>query len=339
MRWHQTRLAPLSIARQGGASKSLRLPSIGAEGLFFCLLVLGCGARTVPHAPSPAASASGDTLAPGVIHRAIAMENGTGVDLIDVDWTRAHVSVQIATEHIGRVDGMIGGQAHTPHEWLDKTQSLAAANGGYFGREGSGGRKEFIGLLVQGGRVRHAAPPLTGHGGAQTRAGRYIRSAFGIGHDGVPVITYAATGTGQPQLLRAYASPAEQGRGTAWAAQSAVGCGPTLVQNRQVRVTDREERLASGGALPRTFVAYDRGAHGQRHFVLGMASGMEYRDLAAFVVRYFARYDGTQAQAAMCLDGGASTQLSYRAGPGGQVQSPRETGVSVPDAVVIAPRP
>ena len=39
----------------------------------------------------------------------------------------------------------------------------------------------------------------------------------------------------------------------------------------------------------------------------------------------------------MCLDGGASTQLSYRL-PDGAVQSPRETGVTVPDAIVILPR-
>ena len=38
----------------------------------------------------------------------------------------------------------------------------------------------------------------------------------------------------------------------------------------------------------------------------------------------------------MCLDGGASTQLSYR--KHATVQSPRFTGVTVPDAVVILPR-
>ncbi len=332
-----------------GINKSLRLPRIAprrrasiagcrAGGLFFCLLLMGCGVRTAPASQKPAAPADGDTLAPGVVHHAIAMDNGIGVDVIDADMKQARVSVQIATEHIERIGGMIGGQAYTPHEWLDKTHALAAVNGGYFGREDNAGRKEFVGLLVQGGRVRHAAPPLSGHGGTQIRAGRYVRSVFGVGRDGTLHITWAATEVGQPQSLRAYSSAAARGNGVPWPLQSGVGCGPLLVQNGRVRVTDRQERLVSAGALPRTFVAYDKGTHGQGHFILGMASGLEYRDLAAFVVRYFPQYDGTQAQAAMCLDGGASTQLSYRANAGGMTQSPRETGVSVPDAVVLVPR-
>jgi exopolysaccharide biosynthesis protein len=267
------------------------------------------------------------------------MENGTGVDLIDVDMTQAHVRIQIATEHIGRVQGMISGQAYTPHEWLDKTHALAAINGGYFGREDSAGRKEFVGLLAQGGRVRHAAPPLSGHGGTQAGAGRYVHSVFGITRNGMPAIAYAATEAGRPQSLRRYPSAAMYDPGMPWPLQSGVGCGPMLVQNGHVRVTDRQERLASAGALPRTFVAYGMGRHGPAHFIMGMASGMEYRDLAAFVMRYFSQYDHMRAQAAMCLDGGASTQLSYRADAGSATQSPRETGVSVPDAVVLMPRP
>lgn len=267
------------------------------------------------------------------------MSNGTGVDLVDVDTARARVSIQIVTEQIGRTGGMIGGQAYTPHEWLDKTHALAAVNGGYFGREDTAGRKEFVGLLVQGGQVRHAAPPLTGHGGTQVRAGRYVRSVLGFDKEGMPTIAYAATETRHPRSLRKYASAAIHGSGTPWPVQMGVGCGPMLIQNGRVRVTDRQERLASDGVLPRTFAAYDTGTRGPGHFILGMASGMEYRDLAAFIVRYFSYYDHTRAQAAMCLDGGASTQLSYRAGAGRAVQSPRETGVSVPDALVVVPRP
>ncbi len=266
------------------------------------------------------------------------MNDGTGVDLIDVDMARAHVSLQIATERIGRANGIIGGQAYTPRDWLGKAHALASVNGGYFGREGIGGSKEFVGLLVQNGRVRHAAPPLVGHGSPQARAGRYTRAVLGISKDGTPTIAYAATDPGHPQSLRCYPSAAAHGPGTPWPVQSGVGCGPMLIQDGQVRVTDRQERLASAGALPRTFVAYSTGRH-PSHVVIGMASGMEYRALAAFLLRYFPRYDHTQARAAMCLDGGASTQLSYRAGQPGAVQSPRDTGITVPDAVVLVPRP
>lgn len=300
---------------------------------------MGCGMQSTPRAAQPALSANRDTLAPGVIHRAIAIGDGTGVDLIDIDTQTARVSLQIATERIGRADGIIGGQAYTPREWLGKTHALASVNGGYFGRESRTGRKEFIGLLAQSGRIRHAAPPLTGRGGTQAPAGRYVRAVFGITQDGMPTIAYAATDPGRPQMLRHYPSAALHGAGTPWPLQSGVGCGPMLIQNGHARVTDRQERLASAGALPRTFVAYDMGSRQPSHVVIGMASGMEYHTLAEFLLRYFSQYDHTRARAAMCLDGGASTQLSYKDAASGAVQSPRDTGVSVPDAVVVVPRP
>ena len=125
-------------------------------------------------------------------------------------------------------------------------------------------------------------------------------------------------------------------RPTPWPVVSAVGCGPTLIQRGCFVVTDRLERLASPGALPRTFVAYDAPRGRPTHFVLGIASSMTFQDLAAFLQTYFPHYDGTRVEAAMCLDGGASTQLSYRSGS--MTQSPRFTGVTVPDAVVILPR-
>lgn len=337
MRRQQTNKSPAPCDRRG-ARKSFRLPSIGAGGLFFCLLLAGCTTRTAPSATKPALPASGDTLAPGVVHRAIAMNDGTGVDLIDVDMRTAHVSLQIATEHIGRAGGIIGGQAYTPRDWLGKAHALASVNGGYFGRESTNGRKEFIGLLVQSGRVRHAAPPLIGHGSMQARAGRYTRAVLGFAKDGTPTIAYAATAPGRSQTLRLYPTAAAHGPGAPWPLQSGVGCGPLLIQNGQAHVTDRQERLASAGALPRTFVAYSTGRR-PAHVVIGMASGMEYRALAAFLLRYFPRYDHAPACAALCLDGGASTQLSYRAGLPGAIQSPRDTGVTVPDAVVLVPRP
>lgn len=267
------------------------------------------------------------------------MNDGTGVDLIDIETQTARVSLQIATEHIGRAGGIIGGQAYTPRDWLGKAHALAAVNGGYFGRESTDGRKEFVGLLVQNGRVRHAAPPLIGRGSTQTKAGRYVRAALGLAKDGTPAIAYAATDPGRPQTLRCYPSAAMHGPGTPWPVQNVVGCGPMLIQDGHARVTDRQERLASAGALPRTFVAYSAGSRRPSHIVIGMASGMEYQSLAAFLLRYFPRYDHVPARAAMCLDGGASTQLSYRAGLPGAVQSPRDTGITVPDAVVLVPRP
>ena len=273
-------------------------------------------------------------LSSGVTHRAIPVDDG-GVDVIEIDLTRSRARLTVQTEGITRVGGVIVGQARTPHEWLTKTNALAAVNGGYFGLyEDSRGRKDFVGLLVQKGRVRHATPLLHGAGSAAIKRGQYVRSAFGLMQDGTPSIVWAASDLGQPQSLHAYAAPMGQRLGI-WPIWDAVGCGPTLISAGQINVTQSSERLASPGLRPRTFVAYDGPSGKPRHFVFGIASGMTFQTLAAFLKAYFPRYTQTTAQAAMCLDGGASTQLSYQLN--GQTQSPMETGVTVPDALVLLP--
>ena len=257
------------------------------------------------------------------------------MDVIDVDLDKADARLSVQTRGITRSEGAVVGQAYTPQEWLTKTNALAAVNGGYFGGEDAQGRKEFVGLLVQGGRVRHAAPPLHGSGSATIRRGQYVRSAFGLTAEGIPSIAWAATEPGQIQSVRTYGGP--MGRaGGAWHVTQAVGCGPTLIAGGKVVVTQYQERLVSPGPMPRTFVAYDDVGGQPRHLVFGIASGETFQDLAAFLAAYFPRYDATRSQAAMCVDGGASTQLSYRLN--GVVQSPRETGVAVPDALVLLPR-
>ena len=72
------------------------------------------------------------------------------------------------------------------------------------------------------------------------------------------------------------------------------------------------ERLASPGPRPRTFVAYDAPAGAPRTSSSASPPAWTYHDLAALLAGYFPRYDATRAADAMCLDGGASTQFSYR---------------------------
>lgn len=308
---------------------------------FFLLLCLlsGCTSRpahvapTVP-AETPTAGAATEILAPGVMHRSIPIGDG-GIDAIEVDLTRTRARLTVQTEGITRAGGVVVGQAWTPHEWLTKTNALAAVNGGYFGPyEDSTSRKDFVGLLVQKGRVRHAAPPLHGAGSAVIKRGQYVRSAFGLMPNGTPSIVWAATDPGSPQSLHTYDAPMGK-RGAVWPVRDAVGCGPTLISAGRVSVTQSSERLVSPGSRPRTFVAYDGPPDHPRHFVFGIASGMTFQTLAVFLHDYFPRYTRSAAQAAMCLDGGASTQLSYRLN--GQVQSPMETAVTVPDALVLLP--
>lgn len=312
-------------------------PMLG--GLFLCLLLSGCSSRTpIVHAAPPAvtdgSAAGGDTLASGVLHRAVPLTTDTGIDVIDVDLDRARARWTIGTRGIQMVNGRVVGQAWTPRDWLTRLGGLAAVNGGYFGGEDSQGRKEFVGLLVQKGRVRHAAPLLHGQGSATIRRGQYVRSAFGLTADGEPLIVWAATDVGHPQSLRTFAAPMGR-RGDEWHVANAVGCGPTLISGGRIVTTQYQERLVSPGPRPRTFVAYDAVNGKPRHLLVGMASGADFHALAAFIAGYFPRYDGTQAEAAMCLDGGASTQMTYRMN--GVLQSPRETGVTVPNALVLVP--
>ncbi len=317
-------------------SCSVWLPRIGAGGLLlFIFAFSGCAPRTAsaPNPPSPSAGAA-ETLAPGVVHRAIPTTGDTGIDLVDIDLTQTRCRLAIETRGITMADGHVVGQAYTPHEWLTRTGGLMAVNGGYFGGEDGAGRKEFVGLLVQKGRVRHAAPPLVGSGSATIRRGQYVRSAFGLLPDGTPRIVWAATEPSHPQALRSYAGPMRPG-GSIWSVADAVGCGPTLIAAGNIVVTQYQERLVSPGPEPRTFVAYDSVNGKPRHLVVGIASGSDFAALAAFLARYFSRYDGTHAEAAMCLDGGASTQMTYTLN--GTAQSPRETGVTVPDALVLLP--
>ena len=302
-----------------------------------CLAVFlpGCAPRTAS-APNPSVppAADADILAPGVIHRAIPTTANAGIDLVDIDLIRSRCRLMIQTRGITRSGGHVVGLAYTPHEWLTRTHGLMAVNGGYFGQEDAAHRKELVGLLVQRGRVRHAAPPLTGSGSPTIRKGRYVRSAFGLMLNGTPRIVWAATDPSNPQSVMTYTGP--MGRQIAvWNAADAVGCGPTLISQSKIVVTQYQERLVSPGPEPRTFVAYDGPAGQPRHLVVGIASGADFSELAGFIARYFPRYDHSRAEAAMCLDGGASTQMTY--GLNGAALSPRETGVTVPDALVLLP--
>ena len=303
-----------------------------------CLALLsGCAPRPVsaPSGAAQAASPRADTLAPGVVHRAIPTRAGAGVDLVDVDLSRSPCRLSIQTRGITLSNGHVVGQAFTPHEWLTRTHGLMAVNGGYFGLEDSIGRKEFVGLLVQRGRVRHAAPPLIGSGSPTIRKGRYVRSAFGLLPDGAPSIVWAATDPHNSQTATAYTGPMGH-QAAVWPITDAVGCGPTLISQSKIVVTQYQERLVSPGPEPRTFVAYDGPAEHPRHLIIGIASGADFAELAAFIARYFPRCDHSRAEAAMCLDGGASTQMTYTSN--GVPQSPRETGMTVPDALVLLPR-
>ena len=301
-----------------------------------CFTLSGCTPRdtSVKAAPLPSL-ASDEVLAPGIVHRAISTGDSSGIDVIDDDLGASSARWTIQTQGVTLAGGHVVGQSFTPHDWLTRTHGLAVVNGGYFGLiEDTLGRKDFVGLLVQKGKVRHAAPPLTGQGSPTIPRGRYIRSAFGLTQSGQPRIAWAATRPGKPQVMDVYDSPMGKLH-SGWRIASAVGCGPMLIAAGKIVVTDSWERLVSPGPRPRTFVAYDSENGRPKHLLVGIASASDFPALAKWIAGYFRQYHRTRAVAAMCLDGGASTQISYTLH--GTPQTPRETGVTVPDVLVLLP--
>ena len=285
------------------------------------------------HLAAAGPAATDESVAPGVVYRAIATGSMAGVDLIDVDMAAAKVRLGLGVGGIKRGAHGVTGRAFTPEQWLTQTNALAAVNGGYFGNAASSDREQVVGLLMLGGKVVQAQPAISGHGGRHVVAGRYVRSAFGITASGAPSIAWIGTVGTTPM---SYRSPTNLIAGKRWRVRDAFGCGPTLIANGRIDVHDYAERLVNSGERERTFVAYDTLAGQPRHFVMGVASSMTFQTLADFIAGYFQHYHAGKAARAMCFDGGSSSQLSYR-GPSG-VTSPLQTGVTVPVALLLLPR-
>ena len=116
--------------------------------------------------------------------------------------------------------------------------------------------------------------------------------------------------------------------------ECALSGGPRLIHQGHPFVAARHERLVSAGALPRTFLGHSRarGAGGNR-LLLCTASGMTYHEAAEFLMQYFRERYGVACDEGMCLDGGPSSQLAFRAG--GEVSAAQGSGVTVPTCILI----
>ena len=67
--------------------------------------------------------------------------------------------------------------------------------------------------------------------------------------------------------------------------------------------------------------------------VLGVATAMTFPEAAQFLQGYFLRFHGLQCTEAMCLDGGPSSQLAYRAD--GAVYEAQASETTVPTCLLI----
>jgi len=330
----------MTMARTRAATRMSRRPSVGAGPvLLLAMIAAALGALFALHhrgaltLPSPQTDSR--TLAPGVIHARIPLGKESGIDVVDVDLTASQYRPAIFSSNVGWNKRKLMGDAYTPSEWLAREDALAVVNGGYFG-EISDSRKEILGLFAHSGQTLRRSTPVLGRGGSHVAPGLYVRSAFGVSAKGWPQIAWAATPSSGGNIVYAYSSPANPGGGYRWRVFDAVGCGPTLIRSGRLVVTDYEERLVSDLDDPRTFVAYDIRKGRPVHFVMGVGNRLSYRKLAEALTGYYRQAHGTEVSRAMCLDGGASSQLSYVAD--GKVESPLATSVSVPDAVGLVRR-
>ena len=291
------------------------------------LLAAGCNQSPPPAQPAVPPVPASAAPAPGIaVHtRTFA---GSDIAVIDVDLQASGVRVEVAARKVRPGRGAVTGECHTVREWLELTGAAAGINGGFFGQTVAEDRKEIIGLLRVEGVTRSRA--LT-YRSTRRPGERYSHAAFGLDADGMPDIQWATSGRSGGPL--AHAAPILAGPGAPWPVRDAVACGPVLVREGKVRVTDRDERLVSPGALPRTFLGYTQEAGRPRHLVLVAATGLTFEDAAAFLMDYCQAEHGVPCWNAMALDGGGSTQLAYR--EGNAVHAPITAPTTVPTAILV----
>jgi phosphodiester glycosidase len=304
------------------APRSSYLPSLRLAVLALSLAFTVCGCRA-PENPA----ASGEVVTRGIMVRSL-RQGLAPVRVIDVDLSAPGVRVEIAAEEVAVRQGQITGRARTLADWLRVTGAAAGINGGFFGQT-VGEYKEIVGLLKVAGKVRAAAPVYR----SQSTGGRYARCALGFTKGGRPDIAWVTSRPGAPQSLRRHDSPAVSGAGTPWEVYQAVACGPRLIRNGKIQVSDRGERLASPGALPRTFIGYGGLSGGKGRLVLCAATGLEFADCARFLMDYFQSRHGIPCWDAMCLDGGGSTQAGWS--ETGSILVDPNFGATVPTAILV----
>ncbi len=280
-------------------------------------------------------------ISPGVTYHYFAEGSpelrGTHSDalIIDVDLRTKGVRVQLATDSPARSKhGGVYGEAHTVLDWCKLNHAIGGINGGYFGAS-DGSRKQIEGLLIADSEVLAI--------GSRIRSTRkvgesYVRCALGFDTFGKPRIGWA-TASHQP-ALQIYTSPLSRNISRTVRVSSGVSCGPRLVANSEIHITDRQERLVSEPALPRTFVAYDVASdarHTPVHMVIGIGMELTYADTAQFLMHYFKNMHAAKCAEAMCLDGGASSQLVFATPVGDGNEKRARTLVDTRPSLVTVP--
>ncbi len=314
--------------------------------VLFALLggVLIFGGWRWRHHKSEASQARTVPIAAGVEYHYLPegspLVQGTQSDalLLDVDLRTPGIHIDVAAENVAKQPGgAVAGVAHTVRDWCVQRHALGGINGGFFGKT-DGDSKEIMGLLMTDGQVRNAGRKVRS---PSNPANQFVRAALGFTAAGTPRIGWLTSD--RDNGVHAVNQPLNPTANQVWNLRSALACGPRLIADGAVVLTDRQERLVSPRSLPRTFVAYDvegvgRLAH-PRHLVLGVAMEMTFADVAACMQRYFRAVHHTECADALCLDGGSSSQLIYRDAQKPAAQNAyidaRPGFVTVPTALLI----
>ena len=200
-----------------------------------------------------------------------------------------------------------------------RTGAYAAVNGGYFGAADGASYS----AVVYPGRV------LAQNVAAVTRDNKsypVTRSLFSLNTSRSPAVDWIYHFGGRPADIYRYAQPAANAvgmpappplasAGTAYAEiLTAIGGGPTLLKNGQVRISYDEEVFWGSGVGadnrdPRTAVGYTA----ERHVLLMVVDGRQVASEGATLPELAALLQALGCIEAMNLDGGGSTQMSIGA--------------------------
>jgi hypothetical protein len=252
------------------------------------------------------------------------------IQLLDIR-LGGRLRAEVVASNVARIGGNHVGDAKTVAEWVRERRALAGVNGGFFGEtyDAAGRRRQIVQLAVVNGMV--VAPGGAVEARVDGRRERYLRSAVGFTADGSPRMEWSA-GTSRLGPRKAD-KPIAPYQVRPWDIDSAVACGPRLIHRGNIEVCDRQERLRNTEPAPRTFVAYDAQQGQPSRLILGCGDNLRYPDVARFLQRYCSERHGSHIAEAMCLDGGASSQLVYKDGE--SLVDARPTGVFVPTAIIV----
>ena len=210
------------------------------------------------------------------------------------------------------------------------TGACVVVNGGFFSMERTPAM--HAGLLVVDGVIEAPATRSVLRGDIRYET---ARAALGVMPDGFD-IAWATSRDGQLQAWpeppsHVPGSPAElEGEPAPWPVEDAVGAGPALVSNGQVRVSTNEE-VFFGSAIPNTHPRTAAGIRGDGTLLLvvvdgrqPVSRGVDLEQLAALMV-------DLGAEEALNLDGGGSSSLFVN----GELLN-RPSGVTVAREVMSA---